>query len=110
MKCGNELNIKIQEGVLGTVGGPHYESPTEALWCLKTGMDVVGMSTSHEALVASYCGMKVLAFSIVTDKVCTEYDCDETTDHAEVVKIANMRAKDAETLVIQFLNKIKDTI
>ena len=66
------------------------------------------MSTAHEAIVASYCGLKVLAFSIITDRVVLEYDVEEYPDHHEIVKVANERAKDAEKLVALFLKKIND--
>lgn len=41
-KCGEELNINLQEGVYGTIGGPSYETVTDSLFCLKNGMDCVG--------------------------------------------------------------------
>ena len=64
------------------------------------------MSTSHEAVVAANCGLKVLAFSIVTDKVTMDYDVEEYPNHDEIVKVANAKAKDAELLVSHFLNTI----
>ena len=64
------------------------------------------MSTAHEAVVAKYCGMKVLALSIVTDKCIFEYDVAETSDHAEICKVATRKAKDVELLIQQFLKKI----
>ena len=69
---------------------------------------ITGMSTAHEAIVASYCGLKVLAFSIITDKVCLEYDVEEYPDHHEIVKVANEKAKDAEKLIELFLAKINE--
>ena len=66
------------------------------------------MSTAHEAVVALYCGMKILAFSIVTDKVSCEFDNDEIPDHEEILKIANAKAKQAESLVALFLSKVKE--
>lgn len=69
-------------------------------------MDAVGMSTTHESVVALYCGMKVLAFSIITDLVSLEFDNEENTDHEEILKIAHAKAKEAEKLVGYFLTKI----
>ena len=66
------------------------------------------MSTTHEAVVALYCGMKVLAFSIVTDVVSLEFDNEETTDHEEILKVAHAKAKQAEKLVEMFLHKINE--
>ena len=64
------------------------------------------MSTTHEAVVAYYCGLKVLAFSIITDLVSLDFEHDEEPDHEEILKVANSKAKDAETLVLCFLKKI----
>ena len=66
------------------------------------------MSTTHEAVVALHCGLKVLAFSIITDLVSFDFDNETTTDHEEVLKVANAKAKQAETLVEYFLKKINE--
>mgnify|MGYP001810918778 CR=1 FL=1 len=67
------------------------------------GVDCVGMSTVHEAVVAGYCGMKVLAFSIVTDVVSLEFDTIETSDHNEIIKVAAKKAVDSERMITRFL-------
>lgn len=108
LNCGKELNIHLHEGIYGNMSGPTYESPSDSKWCRLAGMDTVGMSTSHEAVVAVYCGMKVLAVSIVTDLMSCEFDMNKDPCHEEIVQVANQRAKDVEQLVILFLNKIKD--
>ncbi len=109
MECGTELNIKLHEGVYGTVGGPTFETVTDARMFLNAGWDCVGMSTSHEAVVAYNCGLKVLSFSIVTDKVAIDYDSEEYPHHEDIVKVANSRARDSELLVAHFLKKLKDS-
>ncbi len=43
LKCADELQIKIHEGVYGTIGGPTYESPTDSRFCKAAGMDSVGI-------------------------------------------------------------------
>lgn len=108
LSCAKELNIVMREGVYCAIGGPSYETVTDSLFLQKSGADSVGMSTTHEAMVACYCGLKVLAFSIVTDKVALELDCEDEPDHNEIVKIANLKAKEAEKLVANFLKKIND--
>lgn len=108
IKCSKEISMNVHEGCYGSIGGPTYESPSDSRFCNNAGMDVVGMSTTHEAVVALYCGMKVLAFSIVTDLVSLEFDNEEVTDHKEIVKVANWKAKDAEKLVEFFLKKIQE--
>jgi purine-nucleoside phosphorylase len=109
LQCGQELNIKLHEGVYGTVGGPTFETVTDARMFLNAGWDCVGMSTTHEAVVAYNCGLKVLAFSIVTDRVAVEYDLEEYPHHEEIVKVANSRARDSELLVATLLKKLKET-
>ncbi|CAF0910690.1 unnamed protein product [Brachionus calyciflorus] len=108
--CGKELNLDLREGVYGTISGPSYETVTDSLFYLRNGADCVGMSTSHEATVACYCGIKVVAFSIITDKVAIEYDAEDGSDHNEIVKIAKLKAKDAEKLVSNFIQKLNQNL
>ena len=103
-----ENKINIHEGIYGVVGGPTYETVTDSRLYLSNGVDVVGMSTAHEAIVAKYCGMKVLALSIVTDMVPLEFDVPEGSDHTEIVKVAKLKAKDVEVLMQEFLKKISN--
>jgi purine-nucleoside phosphorylase len=64
------------------------------------------MSSAHEAVVAIYCGIKVFGFSIVTDLSPSQYDQEKFQDHEEIVKVANLKAKDAEKLISLFLKNI----
>lgn len=66
------------------------------------------MSTAHEAIVAAYCGIKVLACSIITDKVAVDYEDEEMPDHQKIVKVAAHKAKDIEKLICHFLFKIRN--
>lgn len=63
-KIAADKHIEIKEGVYSSLGGPCYETVSEVRGLLMLGADAVGMSTAHEALVASYCGMKVLFSSL----------------------------------------------
>ncbi len=64
------------------------------------------MSTAHEALVASYCGLSVLAIALITNKAVLDYDSEEFPNHKEVIEIANKRAIDIECLIIEFISRI----
>ena len=60
-------NIKLQFGVYVGTQGPTFETPSEYNYFRIIGGDAVGMSTVPEVIVAHHGGMKVLAFSIITD-------------------------------------------
>lgn len=60
-------HIKLQFGVYVGTQGPTFETPAEYHYFRIIGGDAVGMSTVPEVIVAQHAGMKVLAFSIITD-------------------------------------------
>ena len=47
--------------------GPHYETPAEIAMVRAIGGDLVGMSTTLEAIAAREAGMEVLGISLVTN-------------------------------------------
>ncbi|WP_433674240.1 purine-nucleoside phosphorylase [Microbacterium gorillae] len=57
----------LQEGVYAQLPGPHYETPAEVRMLASLGADVVGMSTTLEAIAARHSGMDVCALSLVTN-------------------------------------------
>lgn len=67
MEIAHANNIKLQHGVYVGTQGPTFETPAEYNYFRIIGGDAVGMSTVPEVIVANHAGMKVLAFSIITD-------------------------------------------
>ena len=67
MNIAQENNIKLQHGVYVGTSGPTFETPSEYNMFRILGGDAVGMSTVPEVIVANHAGIKVLAFSIITD-------------------------------------------
>ena len=57
------------------------------------------MSTVAEIVVARHCGMRVFAFSLVTNKCIMEWDTDEEANHEEVIAAANARKHHLQELV-----------
>ena len=57
----------LEEGVYVQFRGPHYETPAEVQMAKAIGGDLVGMSTSLEAIAARQSGLEVLGISLVTN-------------------------------------------
>lgn len=81
-------NIKLQFGVYVGTQGPTFETPAEYRYFAIIGGDAVGMSTVPEVIVAHHGGMKVLAFSIITD--LGVYGKIVEVSHEEVQKAAKI--------------------
>jgi purine-nucleoside phosphorylase len=86
-KSAAELGIPIRRGVFVAVQGPNLETRAEYRFLRTIGADAVGMSTVPECIVAVHMGMRVLAFSIVTDECVPETLKPVTLD--EVIAVAN---------------------
>jgi len=86
--------------------GPTYETVAELRMFKLCGADAVGMSTAPEVVVARQCGIKCLGISMITNICVMEYDADAHANHAEVIEVANKRAKDMEALVSALLPKM----
>ncbi|MCB5228680.1 MAG: purine-nucleoside phosphorylase [Candidatus Cloacimonetes bacterium] len=59
--------IRLQQGVYMAVTGPSLETKAECAAFANMGADLVGMSTVPEVIVARHAGIRVAAFSIVTN-------------------------------------------
>ncbi len=57
----------LDEGVYVQFPGPHYETPAEIGMVRAIGGDLVGMSTTLEAIAAREAGVEVLGISLVTN-------------------------------------------
>lgn len=57
----------LDEGVYVQFRGPHYETPAEVKMAGILGGDIVGMSTTLEAIAAREAGMEVLGLSLITN-------------------------------------------
>jgi purine-nucleoside phosphorylase len=62
-----EVDPALDEGVYVQFRGPHYETPAEVRMAGILGGDLVGMSTSLEAIAARQSGLEVLGISLVTN-------------------------------------------
>jgi purine-nucleoside phosphorylase len=74
------------KGVFVAVSGPNLETRAEYRMLKLMGADLVGMSTVPEVIVAAHAGLRVLAFSVVTD-LCLP-DALEPVELAKILEVA----------------------
>ncbi|KAI7687014.1 hypothetical protein SSS_08249 [Sarcoptes scabiei] len=96
----------IRKGVYGMLGGPNFETIAEARFLQHAGIDAVGMSTAHEAIVAHHSGMQVLGFSLITNKIIKDYHSNDTANHEEVLEAAKNRAKEFESMIEEIVGNL----
>jgi purine-nucleoside phosphorylase len=82
-----ERGVRLHESIYAGVLGPNLETRAEYRWLRSTGADVVGMSTVPEAIAAVHCGLRTLAFAIVTDRCLV--DALEAADITRIIAAAN---------------------
>jgi purine-nucleoside phosphorylase len=83
-------DVGLREGVYVMLAGPSYETRAELRMLRGVGADAVGMSTVHEVLVARHMGVKVLGFSLVTNKATPDMEGEVT--HEEVLAVGPIGA------------------
>ncbi|WP_414832091.1 purine-nucleoside phosphorylase [Afifella sp. YEN Y35] len=62
-----EARREIAEGVYMWVSGPSFETPAEIRAARILGADAIGMSTVPEVILARFLGLRVAAFSVITN-------------------------------------------
>ncbi|NWG17019.1 MAG: purine-nucleoside phosphorylase [Chloroflexi bacterium] len=80
-----EAGVPLHEGVYVCLAGPNFETPAEVRMLRVLGADAVGMSTVHEVLVARHAGMRVMAFSGITNEAIDSVDAGMEASHEEVL-------------------------
>ncbi|RJS46550.1 purine-nucleoside phosphorylase [Nocardioides cavernaquae] len=78
-----EVDPTLDEGVYVQFTGPQYETPAEIRMASVIGGDLVGMSTTLEAIAARAAGLEVLGLSLVTNQAAGM--SGDTLDHGEVL-------------------------
>jgi purine-nucleoside phosphorylase len=76
--------LTLHQGVYVCLGGPSFETPADLRFLRLIGADAVGMSTVPEATVARHGGLRVLAFSGISN--AANLDGSTITTHAEVLE------------------------
>ena len=104
LEAGNELGIKLQQGVYVMFSGPTYETPAEVRFAKIMGGDAVGMSTVPEVIVANHCGIKTVGISCLTNMAAGILD--QPLNHEEVIETSAKVKND----FIKLMNRVIEII
>lgn len=106
----NEIGMgnSFHEGVYTMLGGPNFETVAELRMLRTCGVDAVGMSTIPEVLVACHCGMKVFAFSLITNECIVDENSPESANHEEVIQTAKEKEKTLRTFVTRVVEGMNE--
>nr|WP_202447536.1 purine-nucleoside phosphorylase [Streptomyces sp. SID5468] len=99
-----EVDETLAEGVYVQLPGPHYETPAEIGMVRAIGGDLVGMSTTLEAIAAREAGAEVLGISLVTNLAAGM--TGEPLNHQEVLEAGRDSATRMGSLLAQVLGRI----
>ena len=86
-----EIDPSLAEGVYLQFRGPQYETPAEVRMAGTLGADLVGMSTTLEAIAAREAGMEILGLSLVTNLAAGM--TGEPLNHEEVLEAGKLAAQ-----------------
>lgn len=99
-----ENKIVLRKGVYVAVSGPNLETRAEYRFLRALGADVVGMSTVPENIAAVHMGMRVLAFSVITD-ACFP-DALKAVSSEEIIAVANKAEPKLTVLMREVIKEI----
>lgn len=104
-KCARKLEIRPQHGVYFASSGPSYETPAEIKMAKILGADAVGMSTVPEAIVANYCGIRVLGISCISN-VAAGVKGAQKLSHEEVIETTNAAKTSFKALLKEIISAV----
>ena len=99
-----DVDPGLDEGVYVQFPGPHYETPAEVQMAKRIGGDLVGMSTTLEAIAARHVGLEVLGISLVTNLAAGI--SDQPLSHQEVIEAGQAAAQRCGRLLADVVRRI----
>jgi purine-nucleoside phosphorylase len=99
-----EVEPTLDEGVYVQFRGPQYETPAEVRMAKVLGGDLVGMSTSLEAIAARQSGLEVLGVSLVTNLAAGLSDAP--LNHAEVLEAGRAAAQRCGRMLAEVVRRL----
>jgi purine-nucleoside phosphorylase len=104
LDAAEQTGVALREGVYIMLSGPSYETRAEMRMLRSFGGDAVGMSTAHETIVARHAGVRVLGFSLITNKATDDVETGAT--HDEVIEMGRVGAERLVQLLGDLLPRI----
>lgn len=99
-----QVDAGLDEGVYAQFRGPHYETPAEVQMAKVLGADLVGMSTTLEAIAARHAGLEVLGISLVTNLAAGI--SASPLSHAEVLEAGQAAAQRCGSLLAEVVTRV----
>ncbi len=99
-----EVDPSLPEAVYAGLAGPQYETPAEIAMLRASGAQLVGMSTTLEAMAAYHLGAEVLGVSLVTNHAAG--NSPAPIDHAEVLRAGTAAAPGLARLLTEFVGRL----
>ena len=97
-------NVDLNKGVYLMVSGPNFETAAEVKAFGILGGDAVGMSTVPEVISASYCDIKTLGFSVITNMGTGLQKA--TQSHEETLAMATKATGNLAKLISKIIERI----
>ncbi|MCI2394967.1 purine-nucleoside phosphorylase [Aliiroseovarius sediminis] len=95
--------ITLTPGIYAWYSGPSFETPAEIRAIRTLGADAVGMSTVPEVILARFLGLRVAAFSTITNMA--QGLSDEAISHEHTKAMAPLGAEKLEKLLRRYLTR-----
>lgn len=99
----SEMDLTTHKGVYIGVTGPSLETKAECAAFASWGADVVGMSTVPEVIAARHAGMRVLAYSIVTNY--SNLFHEQAHSQEEIRHHAGISGQNLKTIITEFISR-----
>ena len=103
-KIAKKKKIDLKKGIYLGLTGPAFETPAEIRGYKAIGADAVGMSTIPEAMVANALGMRVIAFSCISNKAAGI--SEEKLSHEEVTENTAASLPTMQSLITHLLSEL----
>lgn len=105
-KCAEKTGVEIKDGVYIACTGPSYETPAEIRAFRVLGADAVGMSTVPEVIAANHCGLKVLAFSLISNMAAGILD--QPLTEQEVLEAGRIKGEQMQKLITAIIGECEN--